>query len=78
MVAEQEEGKTPPIISFKNVMTKQAYSNLNRVYKDMSVKFKGKLAELEELVAKTTEEEFRRLFFWENTNKQLFDDLINN
>jgi hypothetical protein len=76
ITAEREEGKTIPQVSYKTVMQKSAYSSFDVNLKEFKRRFDVELQAMEENVDKLQKEELQFEFFWQLSNKRLFDDEI--
>ena len=76
LTAEREEGKTIPQISYKTVMQKSAYSSFDVNLTEFKRRFDLELQTMESQVEKLQKEELQFEFYWQLTNKRLFDDEI--
>lgn len=74
--AEREEGKTIPIVSYKTVMHKSAYSCFDVNLTEFKRRFDSELKAMEDKIDHLDKEELQFEFYWQLTNKRLFDDDI--
>ena len=74
--AVKVDGMTPPLVSFKTLMQKSAFLNFDHSLMEFKNRFDAELREMDEGCDKLRMSEQHFNFYWETTNRRLFDDSL--
>lgn len=72
----QKKGFSKPITSFKSSMQKGSFNSMNSLLSDFKAQFDQKVEDLIKSTEKFEKDEYHFEFFWQTTNRRLFEDSI--
>lgn len=71
---EPEQGKTPPVASYKNPLTKSAWLEASAATDGLAASFKAGIETAESDLKEFEDKEFKHRFVWEQTADKIIKD----